>query len=711
MLRGNLSRHLRSCVPRADDEDSVASFGSTMSRRDSLSSCHGVIEGVPQAESSSTIGHPVGTSTKVSPAIISEATRAVIEHHQSYTLGSLCKLLADFFPAIPSSAREILVVAAAAGAERAAKLHYVWLDNFQSPDEEKRRFAAGAASTLSYWCLGLGMDGLRSSLGNRDQPGAAQFDTPRQAARIETTARRGRSDPGLGDRIRSVFDDRELPVPVPDNRSRVQSTHDLLARAMFEAGVQPEDAAGSAEVDMEVSDELADADALVEQSRAHEADRGTGRCQVEQYVPVGGAITAADATVIYNPTPIDVVESVPVSVSVDTTNTAATSSGTDLGSGLESNGSLGAGAMELIRAAALAAMASMNVEMAKSSDQVPMQVPAQLTSANSDGTAELVIDIMEADQQSVTVTGLDAPSTSGSADVVAVTETPTSGSADVVAVAKTTTGDVPKSSSSTVVSIKSALKDSGRSTGGASSTTVSSGSKLVPSSSSKNGRSDDKKSSAASRDDRKSSSSSRDDNRSSSDNREGKKTSGDSRGEQASSSSKSGADRSSGSRGKEPASGSQHSSSKGKEPASSSSSGKGRELLKRRAEQESTPSTSKGHEQSAKKTVTDGLKTGEKTRKSSSSDPPLEIVPSTSDLDDDMSLLERAKRMKSTVQQAPRAPRPEDDTRRRDDRTDRSRSREGRERSSTPSCLLSIPLADRNAVKQLLESRKRYFKR
>jgi len=68
-------------------------------------------------------------------------------------------------------------------------------------------------------------------------------------------------------------------------------------------------------------------------------------------------------------------------------------------------------------------------------------------------------------------------------------------------------------------------------------------------------------------------------------------------------------------------------------------------------------------------------------------------------MDDDMSLIERAKRVKSTVEQAKRASRPEEDTRRRDDRADRNRSREGRERSSTPSCRLSIPVVVRNAVK------------
>jgi len=127
---------------------------------------------------------------------------------------------------------------------------------------------------------------------------------------------------------------------------------------------------------------------------------------------------------------------------------------------------------------------------------------------------------------------------------------------------------------------------------------------------------------------------------------------------------------------------------------------RGKKLVKRCADQEPTASTSKGSGQSAKETDTDGHKSGEKGGKSSSSDSPLEIAPSTSELDDDMSLLERAKRAKSTVKQATRASRQEEDTRRRDDRTGRSRSRDGRERSSTPTVILSIPVADRNAMKR-----------
>jgi len=46
------------------------------------------------------------------------------------------------------------VIAATAGARQAALMHHIWEKNVGSPDEGKRRFAAGAASSLSFWALG-----------------------------------------------------------------------------------------------------------------------------------------------------------------------------------------------------------------------------------------------------------------------------------------------------------------------------------------------------------------------------------------------------------------------------------------------------------------------------------------------------------------------------------------------------------------------------
>ena len=47
------------------------------------------------------------------------------------------------------------MIAATTAARQAAQLHYVWRDSHNSSDGHKRHYAASAASSLSFWALGL----------------------------------------------------------------------------------------------------------------------------------------------------------------------------------------------------------------------------------------------------------------------------------------------------------------------------------------------------------------------------------------------------------------------------------------------------------------------------------------------------------------------------------------------------------------------------
>jgi len=96
--------------------------------------------------------------TEVSPllaSVIREAVNALLDQHAIYTQQSLELYLARHYPELPDNLRAPVVIAATAGARQAALMHHVWEKNAGSPDEGKRRFAAGAASSLSFWALGM----------------------------------------------------------------------------------------------------------------------------------------------------------------------------------------------------------------------------------------------------------------------------------------------------------------------------------------------------------------------------------------------------------------------------------------------------------------------------------------------------------------------------------------------------------------------------
>jgi len=87
-------------------------------------------------------------------SVIRDAVSALLDQHSDYTQQGLETYLAKHYPEVAENLRAPIVVAATAGARQAALMHVIWEKNVDSPDPSKRQFAAGAASSLSFWALG-----------------------------------------------------------------------------------------------------------------------------------------------------------------------------------------------------------------------------------------------------------------------------------------------------------------------------------------------------------------------------------------------------------------------------------------------------------------------------------------------------------------------------------------------------------------------------
>ena len=154
--RSNLSRHQKTCLVAAVMGNTASDDGqltsSTPSRSRSESKDSGVY-GYSQQGTSSLAYAPTNLSTMMTSVIL-EAVNALLDQHAVYTQQGLEVYVAKHYPEIPEYFRAPIVIAATAGARQAALMHHIWEKNVGSPDEGKRRFAAGAASSLSFWALG-----------------------------------------------------------------------------------------------------------------------------------------------------------------------------------------------------------------------------------------------------------------------------------------------------------------------------------------------------------------------------------------------------------------------------------------------------------------------------------------------------------------------------------------------------------------------------
>ena len=162
---------------------------------------------------------PTQLSTLLSSVIL-EAVPALLDQHGCYNQASLVEYMGKFYPEIPEQFRAPIVVATTAGARHSALMHMVWEKNINSPDAGKRQFAAGAASSLSFWALGM-LPVHRS--GNVYEPREAQSSAVTAAApqTLESTdvlavtvSESATAEPGLGtkDGATKVLQDVTLPV-------------------------------------------------------------------------------------------------------------------------------------------------------------------------------------------------------------------------------------------------------------------------------------------------------------------------------------------------------------------------------------------------------------------------------------------------------------------------------------------------------------------
>jgi len=108
------------------------------------------------------------------------------------------------------------VIAAAAGARHAASFHGVIQNNMESGDGDRRRFAADAASAVSFWAMGLRPVHRSGSVFRRTSV-VEQTRDSRQVVRAQTDV--GHANPMATTQVRQdcsiaqMLGSRQFPVP------------------------------------------------------------------------------------------------------------------------------------------------------------------------------------------------------------------------------------------------------------------------------------------------------------------------------------------------------------------------------------------------------------------------------------------------------------------------------------------------------------------
>jgi len=81
--------------------------------------------------------------------------KSILDQHDRYDLPQLSKYVGNYYPDMPQSLREPVILATVTAARRASLFYNNDEKNVGSRDNSKREFAAEAASALSFWALGL----------------------------------------------------------------------------------------------------------------------------------------------------------------------------------------------------------------------------------------------------------------------------------------------------------------------------------------------------------------------------------------------------------------------------------------------------------------------------------------------------------------------------------------------------------------------------
>ena len=221
VMRRNLSRHRHQTHPtsvvqttaqRATPLRAVPTAQSTAvpaaaSRRASPTSSH------PRSDSCESLRSNASTSLAL---LTMEAARNLLDQHHLTSERDLLQHLHLHFPDIPEDQRRTLIMAAVAGAQRAASTYFMLESNCESQEPEKRQLVRSARNDLSYWNYGQ----LRILESAIPEP------TPWPAAVVD-----------LG----------SLQTPV--DRARSNADMDLLQTAMTDSGILSAPAAQSPHLD------------------------------------------------------------------------------------------------------------------------------------------------------------------------------------------------------------------------------------------------------------------------------------------------------------------------------------------------------------------------------------------------------------------------------------------------------------------------------
>lgn len=138
---------------------------------------------------------------------------AVLDQHGVYTEDGLSEYMRHFYPEIPQDMRRVIAIAAATGAQHASALHNVIMQNRESRDEHKRQFAADAASSMSFWALGLRPAYRSGSVFGKGQPPTTAVQP--QGGPEDRCSGDAPRVPINNHQVSDILTSRLLPVPLP----------------------------------------------------------------------------------------------------------------------------------------------------------------------------------------------------------------------------------------------------------------------------------------------------------------------------------------------------------------------------------------------------------------------------------------------------------------------------------------------------------------
>ena len=118
------------------------------------------------------------------------------------------------YPEIPENFRAPVLNAATTAARQAAQFHYVWRDNYGSPDGHKRHYAASAASSLSFWALAFRSSRSGSAYASQESSAVTSRSSGVAGAAPPVSSAVTGEAAGIPEPSASTVRCLELPVPV-----------------------------------------------------------------------------------------------------------------------------------------------------------------------------------------------------------------------------------------------------------------------------------------------------------------------------------------------------------------------------------------------------------------------------------------------------------------------------------------------------------------